>query len=427
MASLPLFDTRESDRLWTVSELTGQIRAILEDDFADISLQGEISGLSRPRSGHVYFKLKDASAAINAVIWKSAASRVVFDLEDGLAVRVRGDVTLYAPRSEYQIQIRKIEPEGIGPLELAFRQMFARLEAEGLFNPDRKRPLPHFPRRIVVVTSPTGAAVRDLLQVIGRRWRAVEVLIAPAKVQGQGAAEEIAGAIALANQVRGADLVILARGGGSLEDLWAFNEEVVARAIFGSRLPVVSAVGHEVDVTIADYVADFRALTPSEAGERCVPDGREIRDGLDHLARRMARSLQGEAQHARARLDRLGDRLIRSGEQRLEKTRDRLDVLTERLRCASRDDLQRRGHRLATLAAQLDALSPLGVLARGYSLTQKDDGTILRESNACRPGDLLRTRLARHGRQPGGRGDRLTGPNPVSVRSVAILARFGTW
>ncbi len=268
-------------------------------------MRGEVSNLSRPRSGHVYLGLKDDAASIRAVLWKSDAQRLVFDLADGLAVKVWGKLSVYAPRGEYQVTIRRIEPEGIGALELAFRQTVARLAAEGLFDPARKKPLPRFPRRIVVVTSPTGAAVRDLLQVTGRRWPAAEILIAPAKMQGLGAAEEVADALALANRVAGADLVIVARGGGSLEDLWAFNEEVVARAIAASRLPVVSAVGHEVDMTVADLVADLRASTPSEAGEVCVPDAREVAQ----------------------RLDRLGDRLARAGRGRIDQARDRLDAL----------------------------------------------------------------------------------------------------
>jgi exodeoxyribonuclease VII large subunit len=357
----------------TVSELTAQVKATLERGFSDVALRGEVSNLARPRSGHVYLCLKDDTAQLRAVLWKSDAQRLVFELEDGLAVRVWGRLTVYAPRGEYQLTIRQIEPEGVGALELAFRQTVERLRAEGLFDPTHKKPLPRFPRRIVVVTSPTGAAVRDLLQVTGRRWPATEILVAATLVQGPGAAEQIAAAVALANRVRGADLIILARGGGSLEDLWPFNEEVVARAIFASRLPVVSAVGHETDVTIADFVADFRALTPSEAGERCVPDLREV------------------AQH----LDRLSDRLARAGRGRIDQARDRLQRLTERATRALRRLLDDRRHRLARLAGHLEALSPLGVLARGYSLTLKDDGTTLvRSAGDVAPGELIQTRLA---------------------------------
>jgi exodeoxyribonuclease VII large subunit len=376
MSSLPLFDRREGPAeapYWSVSELTALVKETLEGDFADIGLRGEVSNLARPRSGHVYFSLKDDGAQVRAVLWRSEARRLVFDLDDGLAVRARGDLTVYEPRGEYQLVVRQIEPEGIGPLELAFRQIVARLEAEGLFDPSRKRPLPKVPRRIVVVSSPTGAAVRDFAQIVGRRWPAVEILIAPTRVQGQGAAEEVAAAIELANQVADADLIVVARGGGSLEDLWAFNEEVVARAIYRSRLPVVSAIGHEVDVAIADHGADRRALTPSEAGELCVPDAREVRALLDSFRDRLARALAARAEFGRQSLDDLDRRAQR----------------------AIARDLERRRFRVGRLAAQLDALSPLAVLARGYSVTLADDGaTVVRDASTCRPGDLIETRLA---------------------------------
>lgn len=358
--------------VYTVSELTSEIKGLLETGFSDITVRGEISGLSRPRSGHVYLSLKDDKALIRAVLWKSTAEKLVFDLADGMDVEVRGRLTLYAPRGEYQLDIRKIEPVGVGALELAFRQMFARLQAEGLFDEERKRPLPRYPRRIVVVTSPTGAAVRDLLQVLGRRWRATEVLIAPARVQGAGAAEEVAAAIKLAGEVNDVDLVIVTRGGGSQEDLWTFNEEVVARAIYHSNVPVVSAIGHEVDVTIADFVADFRALTPSEAGERCVPDESEVRHRLEILADRLARGISDRIRDARLELDDLSDRADR----------------------AIRYFVEERRHRLARFAASLEALSPLNVLSRGYSLTFKADGRLIRASSEVMSGDLIETRLS---------------------------------
>jgi exodeoxyribonuclease VII large subunit len=373
MAGLPLFDRLdEESALCSVSELTAQIKATLEADFADVAVSGEVSNLSRPRSGHVYLSLKDESSQVRAVIWKSVAQRLAFDLSDGLSVRVWGDLAVYAPRGEYQVTIRRVEPEGVGALELAFRQRFEKLKAEGLFDSGRKRPLPRFPRRIVVVSSPTGAAIRDFLQVTGRRWSATEILIAPARVQGAGAAEEVAGAIALANRVAGADLIVLARGGGSLEDLWAFNEEVVARAIAGSRLPVISAIGHEVDVTLADHAADFRALTPSEAGERCVPDARETRRALEHIRTRLARDARDRLANARQRLDDLAGALDR----------------------ALRHQVDHRRHRLARLAAALEALSPLAVLARGYALAfRPGQDTPLRDARELRPGDSIRIRL----------------------------------
>ncbi len=356
----------------TVSELTARIKSTLERGFDDVVVRGEVSGLSRPRSGHVYLNLKDDGACLRSVLWRSTAQRVPFELHDGLAVRAWGSISVYAPRGDYQLIIDRIEPEGIGALELAFRQMFARLAAEGLFDPERKRPLPEFPRRIAVVTSPTGAAVRDFLQVVGRRWSASEILIVPARVQGQGAAAEVAAGIELANRIAGVDLVIVTRGGGSLEDLWAFNEEVVARAIVASRVPVVSAVGHEVDVTIADHAADFRALTPSEAGERCVPDAREIRRRLDRQRDSLARALRDRAADARYRLESLSDRADR----------------------AIRRAIDGRRHQLSRLAAGLEALSPLRVLARGYSLTTRErDALLIRRAAHLRRGERIVTRF----------------------------------
>jgi exodeoxyribonuclease VII large subunit len=357
----------------TVSSLTERIKGSLEADFAEVAVRGEIVNLARPKSGHLYFSLRDNAASVRAVIWKGEAQRLAFDLADGLGVRVLGRLTVYAPRGEYQLIIRHIEPDGIGAMELAFRQLYARLSAEGLFDARRKRPLPPYPRRIVIVTSPTGAAVRDLLQVTGRRWTGTDVLIAPTRVQGAGAGAAIVAAIGMASRVRDADMIIVARGGGGAEDLHAFNEEIVARAIAGSRLPIVSAVGHEIDVTLADLAADRRALTPSEAGELAVPDSREV------------------AMH----LDRLADRLHRVSQNRLREARAGLDQIAERARLALRKNLDDRRHTLRRLAVSLDALSPLGVLARGYSLTFRADGkTLVRSAAEVGPDDLIHTRLA---------------------------------
>jgi exodeoxyribonuclease VII large subunit len=357
----------------SVAELTERIKRSLENDFSDVALHGEVSNVTRPRSGHLYFTIKDDSASIRAVIWRNDARRITFELTDGLSVRALGRLSVYAPRGEYQIVVSLLEPEGIGALELAFRQRYARLLQEGLFDPARKRPLPRYPRGIVIVSSPTGAAVRDVLQVTGRRWPCARMLIAPTRVQGAGADLEVATAIALANQVVGVDLIIVARGGGSIEDLWTFNEEIVVRAIAGSKLPVVSAVGHEIDVTLADLVADKRALTPSEAGEVSVPDSREV---LLHL-------------------DRLADRLRSAGTTQLKEAHSRLEELAQRARLALEQDILNRRHRIARLAASLEALSPLGVLARGYSLTFGDDGkTLIRDRNQVKAGDLIHTHVA---------------------------------
>jgi exodeoxyribonuclease VII large subunit len=378
MSGIPAFSRPEAQDPFapffvSVSELTERIKRTLELGFSEVAVHGELSNVARPRSGHVYFTLKDETASIRGVMWKSDALRLAFELADGLSVRSLGRLTVYPPRGDYQIVVHHLEPEGIGPLELAFRQRYARFLQEGLFDPSRKRPLPRYPRRVVVVTSPTGAAVRDLLQVVGRRWRLAQVLIAPTRVQGAGADQEVVSAIELANRVALADVIVVARGGGSLEDLWTFNEEVVVRAIAGSRLPIVSAIGHEIDVTLADLAADKRALTPSEGGELCVPDACEV---ILHL-------------------DRLADRLRLSGTIQLREARNCLDQLALRGRRALDQHFVTRRQRLARLAGSLEALSPLGVLARGYSLTFQADGkTLIRASHDVQTGALIQTRLA---------------------------------
>jgi exodeoxyribonuclease VII large subunit len=360
----------------SVSDLTRRIKDRLETEFAEVAVRGEIVNLARPKSGHLYFSLRDKDASLRGVMWKGDAERLRFDLTEGLMVRALGRLTVYPPRGEYQMVVRQIEPEGMGALELAFRQLHARLAAEGLFDPRRKRPLPRYARRIVIVTSPSGAAVRDLLQVTGRRCTMADILIAPTRVQGTSAGAEIAAGIGLANRVTGVDLIVVARGGGSAEDLSAFNEEVVVRAIAGSRVPVISAVGHEIDVTLADLAADRRALTPSEGGELAVPDSREVAVHLDRLADRI-------------------HRISRISRTRLADARAQLDQLVERARRAIRKQVDDRLHHLKRLGVSLAALSPLAVLTRGYSLTLKSDGqTIVRGADEVRPADLILTRLA---------------------------------
>jgi len=267
----------QQPRVLSVSEFTARLKQLLEESFPEVWVVGEISGLARPASGHIYFTLKDDQAQLRAVVWRSTARRLGFELEDGLEVVCGGYLEVYAPRGTYQLIVEQVEARGMGALERAFRRLYERLSREGLFDRQRKRPLPPLVRRIAVVTSPTGAAIRDFLQVLSRRWAGADVLIVPSRVQGEGAAEELAAAVAAVNRLRPApDCLVLARGGGSLEDLWAFNEEVLLRAIVASRVPVVSAVGHEIDVTLSDLAADVRALTPSEAAELLAPEAEEL-------------------------------------------------------------------------------------------------------------------------------------------------------
>ena len=308
----------------TVGQLTAMIKETLESVFMRVWVSGEISDISRPQSGHVYFTLKDSEAQIRGVMWCTTASRLRFNLEDGLDVICCGDVDVYPPRGSYQLVVRQMEPRGVGALQLALRQLQQRLAAEGLFDPRHKKPLPQFPRRIALVTSPSGAAIRDFLEVLRRRWLNVEVLVIPVRVQGDGAAGEIAAGIGMANRLRPRpDVLVVTRGGGSLEDLWSFNEEAVVRAIFAAEIPVISAVGHEIDVTLSDLVADVRALTPSEAAERVVPSCEEVSARLQHLRRRLGGSLRSRAAEAPARLAALEQRrVLRKPYERLANCRD---------------------------------------------------------------------------------------------------------
>jgi len=378
-------------RVYRVAELQGAVRDLLEEEFGRVWVEGELSGVKRPQSGHVYFALKDEKARLDCVLWRSSARRLRFEPEDGLVVRARGRLTVYAPQGRYQMEAETLEPVGAGPLQVAFEQLRKRLEAEGLFA--RKRPLPLFPRRVALVTSPSGAAVRDLIHVATRRWPPLELVVVPVRVQGAGAAEEIAAGIRAADK-RGFDVLVVGRGGGSLEDLWAFNEETTARAIFAAETPVVSAVGHEVDVTIADLVADVRAATPSAAAEMITPDRAQIVGGLGGTTRRLARAMLATLGDARRRVDAAASaRPFRRPLERVHEAGRIADEIAARLARAGSDLLRARGEALERASARLDALSPLKVLGRGFSVTLKD-GRVLTRAADARPGDELRTILA---------------------------------
>ena len=318
----------------TVSELTGQIKDVLEGEFPQVRVSGELTDLARPKSGHIYLTLKDDNAQVRGVIWRNTVSRLGFQPEDGQHVVCDGDIDVYPPRGSYQLVIRQMQPLGEGAMQLALRQLQQRLTAEGLFDPAHKKMLPAIPERVAFVTSPTGAAIRDFLEVLRRRWPAVHVMVIPARVQGEGAADEIVRGITLANQLRPTpDVLVVGRGGGSIEDLWCFNEEPVVRAIFESGIPVVSAVGHEIDVTLADLVADRRALTPSEAGEIVVPSREEMLARLETAGRRMAMAVMAKLKSLRARLEELqGRRILRRPDEPLRLLARRTDDLEFRAR-----------------------------------------------------------------------------------------------
>jgi exodeoxyribonuclease VII large subunit len=357
---------------------------------------GEISNFKHHSSGHLYLTLKDTDSQLPAVMWRSNALRLRFKLADGLAVIARGRVSVYPAQGKYQFYIEELVPKGLGALELAFRQLHEKLAQRGWFDAKRKKPLPRFPRRIALVTSRSGAAIRDMQRIILRRWPAVEILICDVSVQGDGAALEIASAIHLLNELACVDVMVVGRGGGSLEDLWAFNEEIVAEAIFRSNIPVISAVGHEVDFTIADFVADRRAATPSEAAEIVVPDFQELSKYLASLQNRLAQRVQERLLAARERLNAVGQRRVfRQPLAPIGDLSQKVDAWAERLERAVQAFLQRRQQRLEQAACQLQSLSPLNVLGRGYSLTRTEtEPTLLRSAAAVAVGTRIRTRLA---------------------------------
>jgi exodeoxyribonuclease VII large subunit len=380
----------------SVSQLTAYLKGVIEESFPTVWVAGEISNLARPRSGHLYMTLKDSGAQIRAVMWASSAARMPFELKEGQAVIAQGSVEVYAPQGSYQLIMRKIEPQGIGSLQLAFEQLKERLAKEGLFDSDRKLSLPRYPRRIGVVTSPSGAAVRDFLQVALRRWPQSDITVIPAKVQGPGAAASIVAAIGDAHRIKPPlDVIVVTRGGGSLEDLWCFNEEPVVRAIAASRLPIVSAVGHEIDVTLADFAADVRALTPSEAAERIVPELAVVTESLGQMRRRMEKPIRQKIAYRREQLRHLAARpaLARPYQMVHDRSR-RLDDLDNRARRAIRNLLAVNERKLQRVAATLSALSPLAVLARGYSVTQRlDDSAVIKHHDQVQIGDEIQTQL----------------------------------
>jgi exodeoxyribonuclease VII large subunit len=401
----------------TVSELTAEIRGILEHQFREIWVEGEISNCRVWNTGHMYFTLKDRDAQVKAVMFRSALRYLRFKPQDGLRVVARGAISVYDPKGEYQVVCEHLEPEGVGARQLAFEQLKERLAKEGLFDARRKRALPALPKKIGVVTSLDGAAVRDIIKVLRRRYPNAHIVIRPTRVQGEGAAMDIMRALRAIGRVKGVDVVIVGRGGGSIEDLWAFNEEVVARAIAGCPVPTISAVGHETDVTIADFVADLRAPTPSAAAEMVVARKDDFWARIDRLSQRVTMAMRGRLHRLEGRMRaldltprlrmRLGGRERRyqalrlklqtfDVRQRLAAIRTRLVGADGRLAGASARTHHRAQARLGAAAARLDSLSPLAVLGRGYAVCWNADRTaIIRDAAAVEPGDRVRVTLDR--------------------------------
>ena len=391
----PLLEFPTESAVCTVSQLTARIRDVLEIGFGPVTVVGEICSLSRPASGHRYFSLRDPNALLRAVVWKSTIPRLRCELMDGMEVVAHGRLNVYAPRGDYQLVIDRITPKGAGRQDLALRQLKEHLHRLGYFAAERKRPLPRFPCRIALVTSPRGAAVRDMLEILGRRWPFAEVVICPVRVQGDEAPPQISAALALLSRVPGIDVVLLGRGGGASDDLSAFNDERVAKAIFQCAIPVVSAVGHEIDVTIADLVADCRALTPSEAAERVAPDCTDVLQKFLGIGRRLSELLLIRLRTSQQRLLELTARpVFRRPLERSRELSRRLDDIEQRLSNAWRCRVERADAALAGRAGRLATLSPLNTLARGYSLTRTLDHRLIRSVTEAHAGDGVEILLA---------------------------------
>lgn len=381
----------------SVGQLNRYVKNLLESDrnLAAVYIGGEISNFTNHyKTGHLYMTLKDDTAAVKAVMFKGYASKLAFTPEDGMRVIVRARVSLYEAGGAFQIYIEEMQPDGVGALQIAYEQLKKKLAAEGLFDESRKRPLPPYPTRVGVITSPTGAAVRDVLNVLGRRYPLAQVVFCPVLVQGDGAAPSIVNAIRRFNAAKAADVLIVGRGGGSIEDLWAFNEEMVARAVAASAIPVISAVGHETDFTICDFVADLRAPTPSAAAELAVPDRARLWSQVQMLHSRLTTGCRGVLTAAEARLKLLKDKRCLSAPQYYtEEQAMRLDYLTRRFASAAQRQLGAADRRLAAAASKLDALSPLKVLGRGYAIGYTADGGVLDSVSRVKAGDNLCLKL----------------------------------
>lgn len=380
----------------SVTQLTGYIKLLLDRDeiLSQTCVRGELSNYKIHSSGHHYFTLKDEGAVISCVLFRSDAMRLRFRPESGMKVILTGRVSLFPRSGQYQLYVSHMQPDGAGDLAVAFEQLKQKLQAQGLFDAAHKKPLPRYPERVALVTSPTGAAVRDMIRILGRRWPLASVLVCPVRVQGEGAAEEIAAMLELVDAAGLADVIITGRGGGSLEDLWAFNEEIVARAIYRCKTPVISAVGHEPDVTIADFAADVRAATPSNGAELAVCDRAELRALLEQQARRMEKAQERRLELLRQRLRRLSERpVLRSPEGSLQQKELLLELLRQRLERAAVSAVEQDQRRFAALSGRLDALSPLKVLARGYAVATRQ-GQVLHSVEQLSPGEEIRLRLS---------------------------------
>ncbi len=393
MSQLSLFTTPQ----WSVSELTRYLRDLLESDhnLQDLWVQGEVSNLSQPRSGHLYFTLKDSSSALRCVMWRATFSRQAFVPRDGDAIEVHGSINIYEAGGQYQLYADLMRPLGEGALYQEFMRLKARLEGEGLFDPERKRPVPRWPRKIGIVTSATGAALRDILNTLRRRYPLPEIILAPTAVQGNEAPAGIVAALEKLNRIVHPGVILVARGGGSIEDLWAFNDERVARAIFASEAPVISGVGHETDFTIADFVCDLRAPTPTAAAELATPNKADLLISLNELVLRTEHAVQSILDSHRWDLNRVENRLaLRSPQTRIRTDRQRLDEMSHRVGIALAHHLQLQKAQIHSLSQRLSSLNPETILQRGYAMVTLPDGQIVKSVQQVQPGDRLNIQVS---------------------------------
>ena len=383
--------------VYTVSELTRNIRAALEANFGSVWVEGEISNLVKHQSGHMYFSIRDKESVLACVFFRRLNTNLKFDIKNGMRVLCFGKISVYNKRGQYQLYVEEVEPKGVGALQIAFEQLKEKLKKEGLFDEARKRPTPYLPKRIGVITSPTGAAIKDILNVTKRRFSNIEIILNPVRVQGDLAKAEIVGALDLFNKLKAVDVIILGRGGGSLEDLWAFNEEIVARAIYKSDIPVISAVGHEIDWTISDFVADRRAPTPSAAAELVIPQKEDLIALLRGISERLKNTLISKRDLLDDRLKTLVNRYaFREPFNMVTQRQQEIDDLAGDLISKTGVALKFKAESLSRVAGKLNALSPLGILNRGYSITLKEKShKIVKNANLLRKKDLIRTKLAK--------------------------------
>ena len=386
---------QKEKHIYTVSEITKYMRVILEDSFPALWIEGEISNFVLHSSGHMYFSIRDAQATLKCAMFKRSNEKLKFRPKDGMKVICFGSISVYEARGDYQLIVEQIEPKGIGALQLEFQQLKEKLMKEGLFDERHKVPIPYLPTRIGIITSPTGAAIRDILNIARRRFSNVEIIINPVKVQGESAKNEIAAAIRQFNELKNIDVIIVTRGGGSLEDLWPFNEEVVARAIYDCEIPIISAVGHEIDYTISDFTADFRAPTPSAAAELVIPRKEDLVKLIDTSVTRLKNKILGKIDVLRERLATLKDSyILRQPLNLIMQYQQRIDGLGEGIAIRIDHVVKMKSENFKLLAGKLETLSPLAILNRGYSITAKiPEGIIVNDAKILAKGDMVETKL----------------------------------